>query len=217
VAEDWRLTVSLEAAAEADRLRAALHDHEVEKDALARLGGRVAVSGGGEQVLLYADSAAAAHEAEAVVKDVLASNGLHGGFKIDRWHHEEEEWEDASAPLPTTTAAETEEHARLEQEETEESQKWGFAEWEVRIEFASHHDARAFEERIADKGYGHFVRRWSYVLIGTNDHDDAERVAADLRDELPAGASLTVERGSGLAWELYPRRSAFVLFGGLGG
>jgi hypothetical protein len=216
VAEDWRLTVSLETTAFAEHLLSALKGHEVVEDGQDRLGGRVAVSGSGKQVFVYADSADAAREAQTVISGLLAAENLQGGFKLERWHHEEEEWVDGDAPLPTTSSEDREEHARLEQEETAESEASGVAEWEVRVEFGSHRDARDFEARLAREGYGRFVRRWTYVLIGTNDHDDAERVAAELQGELPSGASLQVEPGSGLGWEL-KRGRAFAVFGGLAG
>lgn len=216
MAEDWRVTVTLEAASAASHLLLALPEHELEEDTRRRLGDRVAVSGSGDQVFLYADSADSAREAEKVVSDVLAAHGLQGTLRLERWHHQEEEWVDARVPLPAAGGEEAAEHARLEQQETAESEDSGIADWEVRIEFASHHDARAFEQRLEREGYGHFVRRWTYVLIGTDDHDDAERVARDLRGELPAGASLQVEPGSGLAWKLMPG-DPFAIFGGLGG
>jgi hypothetical protein len=209
VAEDWRVTVKLRETAQAGRALTALHEHQVGDDVRERLGGRVAVSDDGDTLFLYADTEAAAREAESVVTAALGTHGIDGSFRVDRWHHDEEDWEDAS-----TQVTEKAEHERLEQEETAEAEATGVAQWEIRIEFTSHHDARAFEKRLTDEGFDHFVRRWKYVLIGTNDQDDAETWEQRLQDELPAGATIHVEPGSGLAWEYMPA-SPFAVFGGL--
>jgi hypothetical protein len=133
VAEDWRLTVRLRGD-HGGRLLQALHGHEVEEEVRARFGERIAVSGDGDRVFLYADTEAAAREAEQVVDDLLAAQDVSGEFQLDRWHHLEERWEDASVPLPDTAAVRQTEHSRLEAEETAEAQASGFASWEVRIE-----------------------------------------------------------------------------------
>jgi extradiol dioxygenase family protein len=216
VAEDWRVTATLHEQEHRAHLMAMLHEHEVEADARQRLGGRVAVSGEGNHVFLYADTDAAARGAQRVVEQLLPVHGMSATFKVDRWHHEEERWEDASVPLPATPEARRVEHERLEQEETEESQGSGVAEWEVRIELASHHDAHALAERLESEGVPSVVRRWKYLLIGANDQDDAAALAKRLQGELPPGATIHVEPGSGLAWQLTPG-NAFAIFGGLSG
>ena len=53
MAEDWRVTVELE---EGHDLAKELDEHELEDDAREALGQRVAVSGEGSQVFLYADT-----------------------------------------------------------------------------------------------------------------------------------------------------------------
>jgi len=215
VADDWRVTVDLGQEATAERLLAALHAHEVDERARGRLGDRIAISGSEDHVFLYADTESAAREAEQVVGQVLSANEMQGTFRLDRWHHAEERWEDASVPLPRTAEEEEVEHERLEQEETAESQATGLATWEVRIELASHHDARALAERLEHEGYG-VVRRWNYLLVGADNEDDARRRAQQLKDELPDGATIHVEPGGGTAWEAVPS-NPFAVFGGLAG
>ena len=118
-----------------------------------------------------------------------------------RWHPLEERWEDASAPLPATEAERSAEHARLEELETEESQQAGHAEWEVRITLPTHHDARAFAERLRSEGIP-VKQLWRHMLVGANDEDDAAALAARLRTEAPAGSEITAE-GNGLEyWRL---------------
>jgi hypothetical protein len=215
VADDWRLTVRLRDERDAGRLLRALHEHEVEEDVRTRLGGRIAVSGGGERLFLYADSERATRTAQPVVEEVLRDHQLRAELQLDRWHHEEERWEDASVPLPRTAAEHEAEHARLEQEEAAESRAARVAEWEVRIELASHHDARALAQRLEGEGLQP-TRRWTFLLIGTADEDDAEELARRLQGELPAGATVQVEPGGGLVWQLAPA-NPFSIFGGLGG
>ena len=214
--EDWRVTVNLPEQQHAGRLLTLLRGHEVEDDVRDRLGKRVSVGGGNGEIFLYADTEAAAHEAQQVVEQLLPEHKMTGTFTIDRWHHDEERWEDASVPLPANAEAVGTEHERQEQDETAESQETGLAEWEVRIELASHQDAQALAERLEGEGYHQLVRRWKYLLIGTDDRDGADALAARLQNELPEGATIEVEPGSGLAWELMPQ-NPFAVFGGLGG
>jgi len=214
VAEDWRATVVLQNETDSERFLNALHAHQVDDDVQARLGERVAVNRGGGDVFLYADSESAVQEAARVVSEVLAAHGMQGDVRLDRWHHEEEEWEDASVPLPQTAAEVRTEHERLEQAETAESRATGLAEWEVRIDLASHHDAIAMAEGLDKDGFAHVVRRWKFLLVGTADRDDADALAQRLKTELPAGATVHAEPGSGMAWQLMPR-NPFAVFGGL--
>ena len=216
MAEDWRVTVTLRDPGHTGRLLSVLHSHEVEDSVRSQFGERVAVSGSGDHVVLYADTEGAARRAGQVVEQLLAAHAMQGELELDRWHHAEEEWQDASVPLPSTPQEEQTEHERLEQQEAAESQATGFAEWEVRIELASHHDAAALARRLAQEGFTHVVRRWKYLLVGTNDEDDAEALAKRLEAEAPAGSAIHAEPGSGTAWQLMPA-NPFAVFGGLGG
>lgn len=213
MADDWRVTVTLGAGADIGRALVALREHQVEEDVRARLGNRIAVSADGERVRLYADTERAAREAQQVAAAALAAHDIEGAEShLDRWHPAEERWEDATTATPD---GDHEEHARLEKDEAAESQATGIAQWELRIEFASHHDARAFETRLGREGFRHLVRRWRYLLVGTDNRDDAVAWAERLKGELPEGATIQVEPGSGVAWQFVPR-NGFAVFGGLG-
>jgi hypothetical protein len=216
VSDDFRVVVRLAEAGKNTHLVSALSEHEVEEDVRKRLGDRVAVSDDGDVVFLYSDTEDAGREAQRIVNDLMHAHGMDGEVELERWHHEEEEWEDAGVPMPSTPEEHQMEHERLEQEETAESEASGIAEWEVRIELASHHDAHALAQQLEQEGFANIVRRWKYLLIGTNDQDDAEALAKRLQNELPRGATVHVESGSGLAWEVMPR-NPFAVFGGLGG
>lgn len=214
MADDFRLTVHLPSEGHASRLTQALHDHRVGTEPKEALGGRVAVSLDGDTVFLYADSEAAARAAQSTVSELLERESIKATCKLERWHPVEEEWQDVSVPFPTSPAATAREHDELERQELAETQATGVAEWELRLEFASHHDAAAFAERLSGEGFTHIVRRWKYLIVGARDEDDAELWAKRLTGELPAGATVHVEPGGGLAW-MYRPGSAFAVFGGL--
>jgi hypothetical protein len=201
MAEDWRVTLTLDGDT-GDVLRA-LHERE---SALSR----VAVSHDGPNLFLYADTREAAEASRTALVQVLADEGRTGTPKLERWHHGEERWEN-----PDLTLTPTEEHERLEAEETEESIDEDVAEWEVRVELRSHHDAETFAEKLEGEGRS-VTRRWKYLLVGANDSDDAATLAKQIEAEAPEGAVVHVEPGSGLAWEFLPG-NPFAIFGGLGG
>jgi hypothetical protein len=216
VADDFRVTVQLAGEEHASRLTRALHDHRVGTELRAALGGRVAVSLDGDTVFLYADSEAAARAAQSTVAELLERDSVEASYKLDRWHPVEELWQDVSLPLPASPPATKAEHEKLEGQELAETQASGVAEWELRLEFASHHDAAAFAERLSGEGFTHLVHRWKYLIVGARDEDDAELWAKRLTAELPPGATVHVEPGGGLAW-MYQRTSPFAVFGGLAG
>jgi hypothetical protein len=215
MAEDWRLTVTLHEEGLIGRLLLALHERELEDELRASLGGRVAVSGSGNRLFLYANSEEAVRQVAQVVREVLAEHGIQGELEIHRWHPLEESWEDPSVPLPRTPADRQAELERREQEEAAESLATGLAAWEVRVELPSHADAVALAERLGEEGYS-VVRRWTYLLIGAENEKAARALARRLRREAPAGARVQVEPGGGLVWELLPR-NPFAIFGGLAG
>lgn len=166
-------------------------------------------------MFLYADSSEEATRARAAVEAVLSQTGISGQVSSWRWHPEEDRWEDATLALPSTPAEHAAEHERLEETETEESEQAGYPEWEVRVTLPTHHDARAFAERLAAEGIP-VQRHWRHLTLGVNDEDDARALAERLRSEAPQGSTLTVE---GAAWPMWvavnsPSRP-FAIFGGL--
>ena len=215
MAEDWRVTVTLKDATGVAPLLQVLHEHRADHDLQVPAGERVAVSSSDDRVNVYADTRRSAEAAEEIVRAIAAEHALDVRFQLDRWHPEEERWEDARVALPATVAEHELEHERLEEDETRDSEETGIAEWEVRVEFESHHDAAAFADREEANGLT-VVRRWRYVLLGADDEDDAKALASRLEHELPAGAIVHAEPGSGVAWE-FTRSNAFAVFGGLAG
>jgi hypothetical protein len=197
MADDWRVTATLHQPSHAEQLVDRLQRHRVGDEVVARLGGRVAVSSGDSQVFIYADSEGAAYEATRIVQELSRAHGLEAGLELHRWHPLEESWEDADVPLPRTEAEREAEHERLQEDETEQSQHTGLAEWEVRIELDSHHQTTELADKLAAEGMEP-ARRWRYLVVGANNEDDARALADRLRGDVPAGAKVTVEPGPGM-------------------
>ena len=196
MADDFRVTVTFDDPAPVGWLVDELRGQTVEDDARARLGGRVSVSGGDDRLFLYADSESAAQEAEQVVRTIVAERGLDAGFTLDRWHPAEERWEDAAVPLPETKAQRAAEQERLEAAEEARSEDSGLADWEVRVELASHREAVALADRLEAEGQRP-VRRWKYLIVGANTEADARALAAAISEEA-AVARVAVEPALGM-------------------
>lgn len=213
MADEWRLSATL-SDDDARRLLERLREHEVDDAVRSRLGGAVAVSGEGNVVYAYADTAAAIHEAESLVRNVLAENGVEADMRVDRWHDLEQSWEDESVPLPQTEAEREAERDRLEETEEAESRATGRALWEVRLELPSHGETQDLADRLEQEGL-HVIRRWTFLLVGAESEDDARKLADRLRAEAP-DAAIQVEPSGEMVAEVSPR-NPFAIFGGLAG
>jgi hypothetical protein len=213
VADGWRLSATL-SDDDARRLLERLREHEVDDAVRSRLGGAVAVSGEGNVVYAYADTADAIHEAESLVRNVLAENGVEADMRVDRWHDLEQSWEDESVPLPQTAAERAPERDRLEETEEAESRATGRALWEVRLELPSHGETQDLADRLEQEGL-HVIRRWTFLLVGAESEDDARKLADRLRAEAP-DAAIQVEPSGEMVAEVSPR-NPFAIFGGLAG
>jgi hypothetical protein len=175
----------------------------------------VAVSHEQGHVFLYTDSSEDASRARATVERVLSEKQIDAQLSSSRWHPEEDRWEDASLPLPATAAEHAAEHARLEELESEESEHDGYPDWEVRVTLPTHHDARAFAERLGAEGIP-LRRHWRHLTLATNDEDEARALAERLRAEAPQGSSFEVEGDARDAWAAVNAPALpFSIFGGL--
>lgn len=173
---------------------------------------RLAVTHSHDEVFLYADSQPAAEQGRAALQRALAAAGLDGTPSVTRWHPLEERWEDSAKPLPSTDAERAIEHQRLEEEETEESERAGYPEWEVRVSLPSHHDARALAERLGGEGIP-VAQHWRHLLVGAEDEDNAAALAERIRSEAPTGSEIHTEGSGRPYWEmLHP----FAYLGGIG-
>ncbi len=190
--DDWRVTVTLHDEAHAERVLGSMSEHEVEQDVRRQLGHRVAVSAEGPVIYLYAGTEDAAREADRVVRQLTAQHGVSADFALDRWHPIEEEWENADVAMPQTAEQRAAEHERLEEDETRESIATGQAQFEVRIELPSHHAAVKLAERLQSEGRP-VIRRWTLLILGANDEDDANALAQAIKQEAPEGAKVSVQ------------------------
>lgn len=84
-----------------ERLRSLDLDDEVAK----RLGDRVIVTRDGEKLYVYTQTADSAVEAERVVGEVLAEEGIEGEMRRRRWNADERFWQDADEPLAPADAS----------------------------------------------------------------------------------------------------------------
>jgi hypothetical protein len=79
----------------AERLRTLDLDDEVQE----RLGDRVVVTRDGAKMFVYTQTADASKEAEGVVRQVLADEGIDGDVRRRRWNPDDRFWQDADADL----------------------------------------------------------------------------------------------------------------------
>jgi hypothetical protein len=189
---DWRVTISLPAQAQVEPVHRSLSTHEVEEDVHRRLGRSVVVGAGDSQIFLYTGSEIAAEEAERVARGVLAQHGAQAEFALHRWHPVEQEWEEADAAMPRTEAERQAEHQKLLDAETAESLSTGYAQWEARAEFPTHHEAVALADKLRSEGKA-VVRRWKFLVVGANNEDEARELAEQIRQEAPPDATVSAE------------------------
>ncbi|MCU0313611.1 MAG: hypothetical protein MUC84_06065 [Solirubrobacteraceae bacterium] len=210
MSDDFRVRADLNEAEHARRLVHGLHEHEVEHDLAERLRHRVPVSASDASVFVYAGDEPAAVQAAVIVRDVLADHGLTGELSLARWHPVEEAWEPLDVPLPETPEALAAEHAKVEAREAQESASLG-AQWEVRIDAASHRDAEAMADRLEAEGLAP-LRRWKHVFVSVATDDDARALADRLRAELPEAVAVTAEGTAADAWRA---THPFAVLGGI--
>jgi hypothetical protein len=193
--DDWRIRIEVAGEDRAggflEQLRSGLGDEaqELARELERR---RLVVSRDGNEIFVYAGSRDEAERARAIVESELRAQEIEATVgPVEWWIPAEERW---SAEPPGET---------WEEEELEH----GHAPWEVRVECRSHAEARELADRLAREGYG-VVRRWRYVIAGTDSREEAEALAARLHGE--------VEPGGEVVWESAPG-NPFAVFGGLGG
>jgi hypothetical protein len=191
--DDWRIHVQVQDVHErfVEQLGVELDD-EARELADGLKGQRLAVSRDGDEIFVYASSRAEAESAQKLIESQLGSLGVEAKVsKVEHWLDSEERWDDE--PKEETWEEEELDH--------------GYAPWEVRVAAPSHHEAKALVEQLESEGYRP-IRRFHYIIVGTDSKEDAERLAARLHGE--------VEAGGELVYEVEPA-NPFAVFGGLGG
>ena len=214
--DDFRLQIDLESdgivGAISDYLRGAGLEHDLNAD----FGEGVIFSHEGDTVYLYAGNRDQLDRARVVVERFMTENGGKATYELTRWHPEAEEWADPEAPLPSTEDERAAEHERrIAREGAQTAEHGGRAEFEVRVEFPSHGEARDFAEKLKAEGFEP-VQRWRYMVVGAADEDAANQLADRIREEAPADSKVTAEGSLAAAWGERPVNPFFFL-GGLAG
>jgi hypothetical protein len=215
VADDWRITIDFDDEENGTQLVEWLAARRFESEERDSFGGRVAVSRDGPVVFLYADTEELARDADGIVRALLSSEGLQAQVAFERWHPVEQEWKDAALPLPRTEEELEAERERQQAREAAESLASGEAEWEVRVSLPSREATDELADRLEGEGIP-VTRRATFLLVGAVNQDEAVALAERLRAEAPEGASVEVEPGGAMVWEVSPK-NPFAVFGGLGG
>lgn len=192
MAEDWRLRVQFEHEGDARALVKRLRAPDLEHELQTSFQDRVVVSRDGPIVFCYANSRPQAQAAQRAIENLKEQGGWSVEIALERWHPLAERWELPDAELPGTPAELSREHADLIESEREESREQGFPMFEVRVKCGSHREAEEIAQRLGEEGIP-TARRWHFVVAGANDEDSANSLAARIRDEAPAGISVTVE------------------------
>ncbi len=216
MADDFRVMIEFEEEVHGLRFGRLLGERDFEQEVHNLLEEGVVVTRDGRRVFLYTATQRQAEAAEKVARELIAQDDMKAEVSpIMRWHPVAEEWEDASVPLPQTETEVQAEHERWEDRQEQEAAASGYADWEVRVDLASHRDAVAFAEQLEAEGIKPITRRWKYVLIGTATDDDARALAERLQAEAPRGATVKAEPSATIEYEL-TSRNPFAIFGGFG-
>jgi hypothetical protein len=191
--DDWRLRIQVDddAAHNLFGRLGRLGSDEARELARELKDARLAVSRDDDTIFVYANSASELEQARKVIDAEIAELRLENVAIVpEHWLGDEDRWDDEPEP-PTVEG---------------EALASGFAPWEVRVECASHDEARALADQLESEGYG-VVRRWSYVIAGTESEEEARELAQRVHGE--------AEPGGELVWEVSPG-NPFAIFGGLG-
>ena len=196
MSDEWRVEVQLEDEGHGLTLGDRLRSLDLDDEARKQLGERVIVTRDGSRMFLYTGSEATAREADRVAEELASGEGLEAKSRITRWHPDEEEWLDPSAPLPQSEAERAAEHREHEAHEAREAKVTGRDEWELRVDLDSLGDTREVSSRLSDAGVRHH-RRWKHVLIPAATEEHAAELAERVRELAPAEPEMHVEPAPG--------------------
>jgi hypothetical protein len=217
----WRVAVVLSDAAGAGRSGLWRGKRDVAREMRDRTGGAVVVAGvpgagpiarlgarldsGESPVSGYTDNRAAAEEAARVAREVAGQHGLTARVSVECWHPVENRWADASAVSERDLAEERDYQRR---EDRRRSADTGVTQWRVRVELRTHRDTVALAARLSADGH-QVEQGWKSVLVGADCEDDAQRLAENTRQYVPADADVHAERAdtpvySGEDWAAGP-------------
>ena len=121
--DEYRVEVELSEEGHSLSLGERLKALDLDDDARDRLGTRVIVTRDGSHLFLYAHTRESCAEAERVVRELLADEGIEGIVRATRWHPAAETWKDADQPMPDTPEALEAERLAHERQEAAEGEE----------------------------------------------------------------------------------------------
>lgn len=190
--EEFRVEVELDDAEHGYSLGERLRALDLDEEARRRLGGRVLVTRDGSRLFLYASTEEQAREAAAVARGLVEEDDLTAEIGVTRWHPVEQEWKDASLPLPRTPEEEQAEYAAREAAERREAEVEGGYDWRVLCRLPGREAAAALAARLEAEGHA-VTRRWRYVVVGVPTEERARELADRLQGELTDEAEVRIE------------------------
>jgi hypothetical protein len=190
--EDWRVEVELDDEDQGYSLSERLRAGDLDDQARERLDDRVGVSRDGSRLFLYAADETQARKAESVIRELFERDNLTAEISTTRWHPVEQEWKDASEPLPTTPEAVEEEQERRESADEDEAARTHSWDWHLRVDVPHRGDAVELAKTLEAEGH-HVHRRWRYVTVDLASEEAARELADRLAETLPDGSDLVVE------------------------
>jgi hypothetical protein len=215
MSDDWRLRVSLHEQGLVHALTERLDAHEVEYELQASFSDRVIVSADGSELFCYAGSREQLLEAQRLIESLAQERGWRIDFELLRWHPDEQAWKDPSLALPETGSEREAEHAARIARERDEARAQGYPSFEVRVQCATESDCETFAARLRAEGL-QVVRRSKFLLVGADDEDSANELAARFHRDAPEGSAVVAEGTLPAIYGGTPL-NPYALFGGLGG
>lgn len=190
--DEWRVEVELDGDEHGEALGERMRTTDLDEEARGRLGRHAIVTRDGARLFVYTDRVERAREAERLIRELVAADGVEARVALTRWHPIEEAWRDASLPLPADADERQAERSRKEASERAEAEREGQLDWHVRLELPGRGAAVELEHRLEAEGVP-VSRRWRYVLAGALTEELAETLAERLRNDTPQGTEVSVE------------------------
>ena len=114
--DEFRVEVDLDDEAHGHPFSERLSSLDLDDEVAERLGDRVIVTRDGAHIFVYTDTREAATEAERVVRETLTEDGLYADLSTTRWNPADRVWQDADAPLESSSSAPPEDARRAAEE-----------------------------------------------------------------------------------------------------
>ena len=165
--QEWRLEVDLDDERHGYSLGERLRAHDLDDEARKRLASGVIVTRDGPRLYVYTTSAAAAREAERVVRELVEAERLTAELRVTVWDEERDAWLDAER-------GDVVEDPRAGEEGPE---------YFALVESEDHAALEALARRLQEEGRPVELRR-GRLLVGSFDDDEVEALADRLRREI---------------------------------